>query len=261
MGVCVVKSFVFTVDDNIRFLKEITEEDLDSIFSHPYLSMLCRLNERFGIKVQLNLFYETNGFDLSQMSDRYIKEWHGVSNWLRLSFHSKMENDFPYQSAGYKEVYDDCNAVNTQILRFAGEASLASTTTVHYCQLTDGGITAMADNGVKGLLGLFGTNEFPIISYNMSENDAENVRNGAIVSIGAISYAPIDIIVNSVRFEEIESLINELALRDSIRVMIHEQYFYKDYPSYQPDFEKKLEVVFDVLSKRGYKSCFFEELI
>ena len=256
-----MRSFVFTVDDNIRFLKEITEKNSDSIFSHPYLSMLRRLNERFGVKIQLNLFYESNGFDLLQMSDRYIKEWQGISNWLKLSFHSKKENEFPYQDSGYKEVYDDCNAVNTEILRFAGEASLASTTTIHYCQLTDAGIKAMADNGVKGLLGLFGTNEHPMVSYNLSESDAENVRNGAIISIGSISYAPIDMIVNSVRIEKIEDLLNELTLRDSIRVMIHEQYFYKDYPFYQPDFEKKLETVFNILSNHGYKSYFFEELI
>ena len=256
-----MKSFVFTVDDNIRFFKEITEEKLDSVFCHPYLSMLRRLNDRFGVKVQLNLFYETNGFELSQMSDRYIKEWQGVSNWLKFSFHSKRENNFPYQNAGYKEVYDDCNAVNTEILRFAGEASLASTTTVHYCQLTDGGIAALTDNGVKGLLGLFGTNENPIISYNLGENDAKNIRNGDIVLKGDISYASIDMIVNSVDLEKIEPMIKELTSRDSVRVMIHEQYFYKDYPFYQPDFEKKLEIVFDALSKYGYKSCFFEELI
>lgn len=40
--------------------------------------------------------------------------------------------------------------------------------------------------------------------------------------------------------------------------MIHEQYFYPNYPGYQPDFEEKLSAVFDMLTSQGYTSVFFE---
>ena len=43
--------FCFTVDDNIRFLKEITENRYQSIFDHPYLAMYRRLHEEFDLKV------------------------------------------------------------------------------------------------------------------------------------------------------------------------------------------------------------------
>ena len=59
-----MKTFCFTVDDNIRFFKEITEQGLGSIFEHPYLAMLRRLHERFGVKIQLNLFFKMEGFGL-----------------------------------------------------------------------------------------------------------------------------------------------------------------------------------------------------
>ena len=49
--------------------------------------------------------------------------------------------------------------------------------------------------------------------------------------------------------------------RKSIRVMIHEQYFYADYHAYQPDFEEKLEIVLSALVDEGYQSVFFEELL
>ncbi len=67
-----MKTFCFTIDDNIRFLKEITERKYKSIFEHPYAEMLKRLHEKFSLKIQLNLFYRVDGFDLSEMSDAVI---------------------------------------------------------------------------------------------------------------------------------------------------------------------------------------------
>ena len=101
------RKFCFTVDDNIRFLKELNGQQYPSIFSHPYLAMYRRLHEKYGLKVQLNLFYEADGFDLSQMTDKYRDEWLENSDWLKLSFHSRRENVEPYRSSGYREVYED----------------------------------------------------------------------------------------------------------------------------------------------------------
>ena len=70
-----MKSFCFTIDDNIRFFKELTEENFESMFEHPYLAMLRRLHEKFDLKIQLNLFYRLGDFDLSMMTDRYAAEW------------------------------------------------------------------------------------------------------------------------------------------------------------------------------------------
>ena len=256
-----MKSFCFTVDDNIRFLKEITEQGLSSIFLHPYPAMLRRLHDRFDLKVQLNLFYSTEGFDLSQMSDRYAAEWSEASNWLKLSFHSHHENTCPYEKSGYDEVFDHCNSVHKEILRFASHTSLADTTTIHFCKTTADGLRALSDNGVRGLLGLFGTDESPRISYEIEEKKARDIRKGEIAVIDGMAFASIDMIVNLVKQEDIPGLMQELLARDAVRVMIHEQYFYSDYKSYQCDFEEKLSTVFEILCQNGYKSHFFEEII
>ena len=99
-----MKRFCFTIDDNIRFLKELTERNCTSIFDHPYVALLKRLHERFDLKIQLNLFYRMSGFDLSQMSDCYASEWAAISDWLKFSFHSDREISVPYENAGYEEV-------------------------------------------------------------------------------------------------------------------------------------------------------------
>lgn len=256
-----MKSFCFTIDDNIRFFKEITEQNLKSIFDHPYLAMLARLHNKFGAKIQLNLFFKTDGFDLSQMSERYVDEWLAAADWLRLSFHSEFENRNPYEHSGYDEVFGHCHAVQKQILRFASPESLASTTTVHYCRTTDEGVSALSDNGVRGLLGLFGTDESPRTSYGIDEPTAARLRGGETVCVDGMAFASIDMIINAVKKEKLLPNLEKLMTRKSIRVMIHEQYFYADYHAYQPDFEEKLEIVLSALVDEGYQSVFFEELL
>ena len=256
-----IKNFCFTVDDNIRFLKEITEVGYQSIFDHPYLSMYRRLHERFGLKVQLNLFYREGNFDLSQMTDRYYEEWKENSDWLKLSFHSDIENIKPYETASYDEVYEDCKRTHEQIKRFASSEALANTTTIHYCMLTKYGLKAIEDNLVSGLLGLFGTDKKPQTSYEIDEAEAKRIRDGEILKIGNISFASIDIVLNMFSIDEIIELLGQMKHRSGIRVMIHEQYFYSDYKRYQPEFEKKLHAIFEYLCENDYQSIFFENLI
>ena len=256
-----MKHYCFTVDDNIRFLKEITENHYQSMFDHPYLAMYRRLHTEFGLKIQLNLFYRMENFDLSQMSDAYYEEWKENSDWLKLSFHSDFENVRPYEFSGYDELYGDCKRVHEQILRFASHEVLANTTTIHYCLLTEGGLMAMEDNRVFGLLGLFGSNQNPRTSYGIAESEAEKIRNGEILKIGKISFASIDIVLNCFSISEILEKLMHMKQRNCIRVMIHEQYFYGDYPAYQENFERKLETVFAFLETHSYASRFFEEML
>ncbi len=256
-----MKSFCFTIDDNIRFLKELTEGDLPGLFDHPYPAMLKRLHERFDLKVQLNLFYSMEGFDLSDMSDRYAGEWEEHADWLKLSFHSRLENVCPYAAAEYREVYDDCCAVQDQILRFASAASLAATTTVHCCETTGEGVKALRDNHVRGLLGLFGSREHPRTSYSLDGESAEILRGGHILYRDGMAYAPIDMVINCFSMSQIPRTLAAHLSQSTVRVMIHEQYFYEDYVRYQPDFEDKLTAVFELLTSHGYESCFFEEWI
>ena len=231
------------------------------MFDHPYLAMYRRLHEEFGLKVQLNLFYRMGDFDLSQVSEDYYAEWEANSDWLKLSFHSELENVKPYESSEYDEVYEDCKRVNEHIKRFASPSALANTTTVHYCLLTEGGLKAMEDNRVFGLLGLFGNNQNPRTSYGIVESKAEKIRNGEILKIGKISFASIDIVLNCFSIKEILEQLICMSQRSCIRVMIHEQYFYRDYRNYQAEFEEKLRSAFSFFSEHGYQSDFYENLI
>lgn len=256
-----MKCFCFTVDDNIRFLKELTENPQQSIFDHPYLAMYKRLHEKYALKVQLNLFYEMPEFDLSMVTDRYSREFRENAHWLKMSFHSKWENVKPYEFSGYEEVYEDGKAVNAQILRFAGPEVLGKTTTIHYCRTTEEGLRAMKDLGTEGLLGLFGTMQAKRTSYSVPDCYGDAVRAGEVIDYQGVKIASIDMVINIVPQEQLLPELEILLDHEQIRVMIHEQYFYPDYPAYQANFEDKLQTVFGFLENNGYQSKFFEEML
>lgn len=255
------KKVVFTIDDNIRFLQELTETNATGLFSHPYTNLLKNLHEKFGIKVQLNLFYHNETFSLAQMTDKFKHEWIQNAEWLKLSFHSLYENIEPYKNSDYSEVYSDCESVQREIVRFAGKESLASTTTLHFCQATTDGLNALKDCNVKGLLGLYGTHNDLKNSYQTSEIENIALRNGEIVNSNGIAYAGIDIVLNCFEIDDILSQLNDLSNRKIVKVMIHEQYFYKDYYLYQQNFQEKLENTFSFLTNKNFKGAFFEELL
>ena len=255
-------NFCFTIDDNIRAFRAIAKGGAESIFAHPYFAMLRRLHEAFALKVQLNMFYAFEGFSLSEMPDRHKAEFKENADWLKLSFHSKDETRRPYEASGYDEVFMDCAAVQGEILRFAGKESLAKTTTIHFCMLTEDGVRAMKDCGVVGLLGLYGVRGAERVSYSIRDRAAgDRLRDGEILTIDGMHHAGIDIVLNNFDADGILSQLPALRARESVRVMIHEQYFYEDYERYQPDFEEKLYKTFAALTAEGRDSKFFEELI
>ncbi|MBE6714262.1 MAG: hypothetical protein E7575_03115 [Ruminococcaceae bacterium] len=247
----------FSIDDNIRFLRDLSEKDHENIFSHPYLALFKRLHDKYGAKFQFNLFYSTEGFDLSQMTDRYKSQWQECASWLRFSFHSLTETGFaPYIDSDYQTVFDDASRVHREIIRFAGETSLSLFTTIHYCQCSQSALCALRGAGIRGLVGLFSDvpscygKEYPFLSSPYIYDSASDMY-----------YFTNDIVLNLFSADD---AIKKLSLSDNkkfIEAMIHEQYFYPDYYAYQPDFERKVEACIKHLASKGRKSIFLEELI
>lgn len=253
-------NFCFTVDDNIKCLKDVSENVYDSVFDNVYFAMLKRLHEKFNIKIQLNLFFTDGNFDLTMVSNRYKSEFENNSSWLKFSFHSKEQKPRPYEFSDYDEVYNDCIQTNKEIVRFAGENALAKTVTLHYCLATNDGLKALKDCNVLGLLGLYGDDKNLRKSYQNNDLEIEKLRLGETLFLDGLFYAGIDAVINTLTIDEIPQAINKKLGRRLIKIMIHEQYFYPDYSRYQKDFEAKLEVVFKILNSNGYKSIFFEQI-
>ena len=271
-----MKKFTFTVDDTILVFKDLTNNDYKSIFEHPYLATLRKLHEKFNVKIQLNVFYregdytsqemteqdEQVSFNLSQMTDKYLAEWEENANWLKMSFHSERNNVRPYKNCSYEEIYEDCMKTHREILRFAGEKSLAKTITVHYCSWCKRvALQALKDGGMVGLLGLYGTDENPRMSYECTEETAIKGRAGELLQEDGLIVSGIDVVLNELPIPKIIERLETLKGRELVKIMNHEMHFYPYDRNYQADFTKKMEKTFEFLTQNGFESVFFEEII
>ena len=113
----------------------------------------------------------------------------------------------------------------------------------------------------ENVLGLYGDEQSPMLSYQNTEEEGKRIRGGETVLSDGIAYAGIDIVLNLYSEEEILKRLLPLAERRLVKVMIHEQYYYPDYCNYQPDFEEKLDGTFAYLKEAGFCSTFFEDEI
>lgn len=247
----------FSVDDNIWFLRDLSNNDYSSLFDHPYLKLYKNLHDRYGARFQLNIYYETDGFNLSQMTDRYKNEWIENSSWLKLSFHARADTPpDPYRNASYEAAFSDCDKVHREIIRFAGKETLEYFTTIHYCVASTDAIKAFSDCGVRGLVGLFNSNQD---SYGLHFDSFDMPYYYDTSS--DIFYFVNDMIINMFPLSAVEGHLRAISKKEFVEVMIHEQYFYEDGPWYQSDFSEKVESCIRFLTEKGKKPVFLSELI
>ncbi len=259
-----------SLDDNIWFLKDINANagKYKSIFENPYLGFLKEVHDTFGTKIHLNLFYQTDGFNLSQMTDKYKSEWRDNSQWLRLSFHALGNDpDRPYLHAGYEQVKNDCILVKEQIRRFAGEELMGPVTTLHWGTATVEGTRALRDQGYLALAGYFSAEGPDTVSYYCDDEQRLHVNNRFIWRDNneGIIFSRMALVINTVGLEEIipylDNLRSDTHKPAYIDLMIHEQYFYSFYKDYQPDYRKKVMTAVKWANDSGYKPAFLSECV
>lgn len=260
----IVKGYRLSVDDNIRFLAELTQWEksknrVASIFDHPYLRIYKEAHDLYGAAIHLNLFYEAGAsvtagvnqppsyFNLSMMTNSYKAEWEANSDWLKLSFHSRREFPaFPYKYSARSELTADYEDVKREILRFAGEPCFSEVTTIHYGSCSDEGLSELKRLGVKTLMGIFELDQenTPIVGYDFPPSLAAHIANRDFFysSKYGMLFGRIDIVLNNYTVSSAMEEINKIAAIPTraayLELMIHEQYFYPDYKAYIPDFRE-----------------------
>lgn len=260
----------FSVDDNIRFLEDITKNahKYKSIFDNPYLGFMKKVHDTYNTKIHFNLFYQNESFNLSQMTNKFKDEWKANADWLKLSFHALGEfPDKPYINAGYDQVSKDCALVNEQIIRFAGEEVLGQETTLHWGEGTVEACRALRDHGYEVLAGYFNVDDdqYPV-SYYLSEEQKRHINSRFIWRDNkeGIIFARIALVVNTVSLNQVVSYLDNIKETYDpgyIDLMIHEQYFYPDYEGYQPDFREKVMLSVKWAVDNGYSPAFLTESI
>lgn len=153
------KVYHCALDDTIDVLEELTRKAtvVKSLFDVEVMDLLRTFHNRYGAKFSLYLFYEKLGtFNLSQVTDRFRREWEDNRDWLRLSFHARTKKPgvvdyYLYTQAGYEQAREDFTLIKDEILRFAGPASWEDYPRTHFWSGTKHAVRAWRDCGVKGL--------------------------------------------------------------------------------------------------------------
>jgi hypothetical protein len=260
-----------SLDDNIWFLRDISNnaDKYKSIFENPYLAFFKQIHDTYGTKVHINIYYQTDGFNLSQMTTKYKSEWKDNSGWLRLSFHAlQNEPSNPYLNSGYEEVKRDCEKVNEQILRFAGEEVMGPVTTLHWGEATVEGSRALRDAGYVGQVSDFLIkNGVPAVSMYMDLKQTQHMIDRSIWKDNreGIIFSRISIVINSHQVGQIVPFLDELKKDPHksafLDLLMHEQYFHPSYVAYQPDFRQKVTTAVKWAADKGYKPAFLSECI
>jgi hypothetical protein len=266
----VVNKYRLSLDDNIWFLRDINTNagKYKSIFENPYLGFLKEVYDTYGTKIHLNLYFQTDGFNLSQMTDKFKSEWRDNAGWLRLSFHALQNDpDRPYINASYDQVKKDCIRVKEQISRFAGEEMMGPVTTLHWGAALVEGCRALRDQGYLALAGYFNAEGPDTVSYYLDDEKRLHINNRFIWRDNreGIIFSRMALVINTVKLEEILPYLSSLRSNSHkpayIDIMIHEQYFYPFYINYQPDYRQKVLTAVKWAADCGFKPAFLSECV
>ncbi len=260
-----------SLDDNIWFLQDISDNagKYQSIFENPYLNFLKQVHDIYGTKIHLNIYFQTEGFNLSQLTDKFKNEWKENARWLRLSFHALQNDpDRPYLHAGYNEVKNDCEMVMEQIRRFAGDQLTGPVTTLHWGAATVEGCRALMDAGYTALAGYFNVdNSSEPVSYYLDVEKIRHVRNRFIWRDNreGIIFTRMALVINTKELDQIVPYLDDLRCNSHkvpyVDLMIHEQYFHPFYINYQADYKQKVLTSVKWAIDKGYQPAFLSECI
>ncbi|MCK5804861.1 MAG: hypothetical protein KAI66_18630, partial [Lentisphaeria bacterium] len=226
------------------------------------------LHDTYGTKVNCNIYFQCEDFDLTKFPDAYKSEWQDNADWFRMTFHAlQNEPSKLYIAADYDEVAHDFDLVTNEILRFAGEEAVNAFTTIHWGEATREGCRAVRERGVRGLCGYFrlGADGEPAVSYYAGRATTEHLsgRDAWMDWAEDILFVKHDLVINSGAMDRIVPTLDEAASdphrRDMMEVMIHEQYFYPDYCAYLPDYGQRCETTARWMHEHGYQPVFWSD--
>ena len=244
------KMYNFFIDDNVFFFDDIYRHQFSSIFDSFYLAGLRKAHERFGTRFTLNTFYHNwhhPEFDLSLFPDRFKAEFEANSDWLRFAFHGQSEfPERPYSEAYPEKIAEHYGQWHQAISRIAGEKPLIAPVIFHYFDATPDARKFMREKGMK-------FHALPIGEKGSFNPELDQYE------------IPVDIILNLFKADigGIRAKLEEKAAAGQQKILIgsHEQYAYRSYENYIPEYFDGLFAACEVMKKQGYEPVYFNELV
>ena len=243
------KKYNFFIDDNIFFFNDIQKHCYPSVFDNFYLGGLRKAHEKYGTKFTLNCFWKNwhnPSFDLGQFPDKYRGEFERNSSWLKFAFHAFEEfPGYPYSRAYPDQLPAHYERLMSELARIVGKGSLIAPVIMHYFDLTPENRIFMRNHGMK----FFAVRDGETIVWN---------RDYAMYDM------PVDAILNLFK-DDLAGIRERLRSRigagkNLICIGSHEQYAFRSYANYIPEYFQEIDTALEVMAENGYESVYFHEL-
>lgn len=267
------KTYRLAVDDVIRCFENIYlhQEEYTSIFQDPYLALFRDLHDTYGTPVHMHVFYETNDghFNLSMFPDKYKAEFQANGDWLKFTFHSRVEYPrSPYKHASYELTYREGKQVEAEIERFAGREVMSAITSQHFGDSNLQATRAFRNLGFRCVDGyfIFDKNGDPSVSYYLNKEQTLHAaaRDFWVDTREDIMFVKDDIVIDTVPLANIPAFMEEISAAENNcfhYVLVHEQYFYEDYERYEPDYRERVFATVDWCHRHGYRPVTMTSII
>ena len=309
------KCAAFYIDDVIFVFRDLAEQKPKSCWDHRFLGHLKEAHEKYGLKVQLNIFYRNDfyygargaEFTLKDVPGTWRAEFQAAKDWLKFGFHSYSEYpDYPWINASYDDVVWTWKRLAEEVERFAGPDMFAKAVTPHWGPMSKEGCVALKDCGAKvvwtsrGKRWAYDGNR-SLLPYGHGMR-IENFRKletaiywrdggGDDISVSACGYNHLDAVMvaktrgtynwvhdrttgvnfraftaggpclNLFKLEDIVTAFEKVGEPEFFCYATHEEYFYKHYFAYQPDYCEKTFVAAKWMYDHGYKYIFIEDSV
>ena len=262
----------FSIDDNSFWLRDIHQQQYASLFDCFYLDILRGLNREYGAKFTLNIYSQTddnpdNPFLLTDFPDKYRGEFADNASWLVLAFHAKSNlPDRPYQYAPAEKLLADKHMVEEQIVRIAGEATLAQPTVIHWGMVPPEAWRAMYDDDIRVLSGFaHPTSRGYDVNYWLDPVRSEWLYHHEALKdfASGLVFSRVDIVCNNTPVEQIaptlQPMVDNPRQAEIMDLFTHEQYFWPFYVRHVPDHGERLNQTIRWVTERGYEPVLFHE--
>lgn len=203
-------------DDVIMVLKDLTDysDRYESVFDYPFLKDLKELQDTYGAKFTLFIFEQTPDFDISEMPQKFKKEFKANASWLKFGFHGKKPTGNKNRDAG--EFSRSFCHVLDRIGEFADTSCISSVLRLDYYYATDHMIEVMKrTHRVSGLL----CADDERVSYNLTPEENNRLQQQFFLEKGLKYFK------TNLRYEDVWSIDYSLALlqnRDTLILFTHE---------------------------------------
>ncbi len=280
------KRYAVRIDDNCFFMTDLARQRPARLFDHFYLKGIKELHEKYGSKFILKCFFrndhDAEHFTIEQVPSDYRSQFEDNADWLHLAFHAFSEfPDRPYQNCTEAKLAHDYDVTMEQLIRIAGEKSCSAPTNVHWAMLPPELFHVLKERGTKILTsGGFMSNRI-IVDGKSVELGTGSCDIGFFYEQDVARhmlakrcyYDPdYDLFLSRTFFcfnidtpAEIESKIRQEDAEavssgcEMIEAVGHEQYAYKHYMNFLPDYFERLETSCRIPSELGYKPVFFQD--